>query len=703
MIYPSSLCTEGKDRNIKLSLYAALLLLSLSVICQAKPSVRRFIVEVGQNSDFSSQCFSIKNDRLTLSDNLSDIAETNCHEEPNSSPYVKRHKLDSYELKTPLIESISCQWLYATNLLVAYELILNNKAPPINLNPYLWLPLEAVITIGWLLKNYWKLDSPLYNPIEQQEASQSLPFAITAMMPGSEHTSQQGQPSESSGQLNPQATTKITGYFSSLLYSDSDSADGNGGPQQHSHTLCLNCYVYPCHGLCQFKKSSCSYNSGTPDCEENSAGYAEATPGQSSYSPLANRHYHNYNSLDGVALDGVASDGVASDGVAFDSMVTGAADATSPAQQATCNVIVFGEDGLLRQCGKVYKNKKILLSHKSGYHTGQKACDAIVTGEDNEPRLCGASYQNAKTLWYHKSVAHSGQQTCVLSMIGENGQQRPCGKICESIRSLTVHKSRYHTGQKTCCVNVICEDGQQRPCGKVCINTAALMHHKSKEHCRQQTCSVAVIGDDGQLQPCGRVCKSGRSLSSHKSNVHSGEKNCDMIVVAENGQKRACGKVCKNAQALSEHKSSNHSERKTCDVTVAGEDGQQWACEKVCNSAKALREHKRIFHTGRQTCDIPVVGKDGQSRPCGKVYNNARAIMDHRRRVHTEKKSCDSTVVAEDGQLRQCGKVCKNAHALSQHKRRHRKRKPLNVGQEDDLSPLTDTHRHEEIKTHLFF
>ncbi|WP_257255157.1 MULTISPECIES: hypothetical protein [unclassified Endozoicomonas] len=45
------------------------------------------------------------------------------------------------------------------------------------------------------------------------------------------------------------------------------------------------------------------------------------------------------------------------------------------------------------------------------------------------------------------------------------------------------------------------------------------------------------------------------------------------------------------------------------------------------------------------------------------------------------------TIIGEGVQLQQCGKVCKNAKAHWEHKRRHRKRKPVDVDQDDNHNP----------------
>lgn len=107
-------------------------------------------------------------------------------------------------------------------------------------------------------KGYWNQDSLLFNPIERQATSMSThknhPFATIITMFGSGCNPSQQPPSESSGQQAPPATTRVMSCFSHLLFPD--SGDGSERPEQHSHTLALNCFVDPCHGVCQFRASS---------------------------------------------------------------------------------------------------------------------------------------------------------------------------------------------------------------------------------------------------------------------------------------------------------------------------------------------------------------------------------------------------------------------------------------------------------------
>ncbi|WP_257288739.1 hypothetical protein, partial [Endozoicomonas sp. SESOKO2] len=273
----------------KHSLFAVpLLLMTLPFVCQAQPLTRRFVVELEQRTDSLNQNVFIKPDQHTLSGTLPDIAHTKGHAGSDLPSDQKQDRLNGCELKTTIIESISWQSLYAAHLLVGHELILTIKNTPLSSTFYSWLPLEVAVAVGWLLKSYWNIKSPSFNTIEQKELCQGHPFAAIMMMPGSGNQQQQYPPSESLGQQAQETTICPVGSFSNFPYSY--SADGNGGSQQHLHTLGLDCFVLPCHGVCQFRPS---FDSSGPterpvNSAENSTGHTGASPEQSSCFHLVN-------------------------------------------------------------------------------------------------------------------------------------------------------------------------------------------------------------------------------------------------------------------------------------------------------------------------------------------------------------------------------------------------------------------------------
>ncbi|WOG27121.1 hypothetical protein [Endozoicomonas sp. 8E] len=706
----------------------------MSVPAQAEPWKGRFTVNLDQSSGAKKQNFFIKNDRRTFLVNQSEIIGKNGF---TGSDFLPDHKPCSYGVKTPLIESISWQWFYTTNLLVAYELIMTIKGTPLNSNDYSWLPVEVIV--GWLLRSYWNPDSPVIKPIELQSASiltqEDQPFVIITSMFGSGHNSPQYLSSESSGQQSPQATNYPTGYFTHFLYSD--SGNGNEDPEQDSHTLGLNCFVYPCHGVCQLRPASDGSGPAewTLNSEKNSTDNTEAAPGCiSNFDSLTARgsqpqtHRPDDTQLPGnvsatsddlIIISGLLNLGrhsspeknVTSFSLAHFTTPMGTSEtqqtttgssqlSQSPPHlsrtgkvqtkdksgQRTCHLIVVRENGQSRPCGKVCKNTHTLTDHKRRQHCGQRTCIVTVVGQDGQPRPCGVVCKSAKALSSHKSSLHRGQQTCHLKVVAEDGQQRPCWTVWKNARALDYHKRKEHTGQQTCDESVVRQDGQQRPCGTVLNNAQSLTDHKRRHHDRQQTCDVAVFGQDGQSRPCGAVSKSAKALTDHKRRQHSRQRTCNITEVGANGQQRPCGKIFKNAITLLDHKKRHHTGQQTCNITVVGEDGQPQPCRKVCNNNHALTEHKRRQHSKQQTCKVTVVELNGQRRPCGKVFKNSSALSHHKRKEHTEQQTCNLTVIGLNGQLLPCARLCKNAKALSDHKRIHRKRKPAAEGLDDDLS-----------------
>ncbi|WP_257288432.1 hypothetical protein [Endozoicomonas sp. SESOKO2] len=706
------------------------LLLMFFVICQAQPLTRGFVVEFEQKAVSPTLSFSINPDWHTLPGNAPDIYDNNGHKLRVSLTDEKRQRHNNV-VKHPIFESISWQWLYTTHLLVSNELILRNKDVSLNSTPYTWLILEAVVAIGWLLRNYWPPDSPLFCPIEQQEATSMLtqrdhPFATIAMMFSSGQDQQESQPSESSGQQASQATSHFTGSFISLLFSDYD--DNNGGPQQHQHTLGLNCFVHPCNGACSFRQSSDGEKPAESRCEQSDAPIqttkieiaqlgATANTGQSSYPDLTNKHYLSCisssdpekatHSLDNSLFqelqelsdsqfslyfdqlvepepyvingnlpnscnhtDGVASDGVTSDGVAFTL-------GHLPAINNDFGFInePFDPSSILEEAGF-----SLTLSHSAARQTNT---EVFQPGQD-QPHLFRTS--SVQALLAQKIKENIEQKTCDVKVLGKDGQLQSCGKVYKDTLSLSSHKSKYHTGQKSCDITIVV-DGQPRPCGAVFKHAQSLSSHKSRFHKWQITCDMTVVGEDGQHRPCKKVCKSPHVLSGHKRKDHSGQQTCDETVVGEDGQPKPCRTSCRNASALSTHKSKYHTGKQTCYVSVDGENGLPQPCKKIYKSTKALADHKRKDHSGLQTCDLAVIGQDGQQRPCGTVCKNIEVLLCHKRKEHTGQQTCSIILIGKDGQLRQCGKICRNTKAFSDHKRIHRKRKPVDVNKDDDPNP----------------
>ncbi|WP_257288358.1 ankyrin repeat domain-containing protein, partial [Endozoicomonas sp. SESOKO2] len=229
----------------------------------------------------------------------------------------KQGGLNGCELKKTTIESISWQWLYATHLLLGCELILTTKHTPLSSTSHSWLPVELIVAVGWLLKNYWNIDSPSFRRLTQKELGQDHPMAAIIRVPGSGNNQQQCRPSEQSGHQAQEATACPSGSSNNFLHSD--SAGGNGGSEQHLHTLDLDCFVFPCHGVCQFRPSSdsCGPTEWPMNSAEHSTDHTGATPEQSSCGHLKTGHCPecagHVTDTDVLLMDGIARPAVPMD------------------------------------------------------------------------------------------------------------------------------------------------------------------------------------------------------------------------------------------------------------------------------------------------------------------------------------------------------------------------------------------------------
>ncbi|WP_422139976.1 hypothetical protein [Endozoicomonas sp. ALC020] len=696
-----------------------LLLLSLSLACQAKLWTGCFAVELEKNSGSAKQGFSIKRNRLTLAGNPSDTVDIDGYTGAASPPDDKRHRHGD----SSIIELISWQWLYAADLLVAFELILTVQDALLKSEPYSWPPLETTIVVAWLLKSTRNPDSPMFNPIEQHESSQDQPFATITTMFGSERNPPQYQPSESPGQQTPKAITQPASYFTDPL--SSDSGDGNEDPQQHLHTFGVNCLVYPCNGVCQFRPSS--DNSGPAEWPlnsgESSTGHSKAISKQSSCPHFANRYcltctcyFVPVNAIDTqqnstfVTLDDLSDIECPFDsGRQFDLQAYDI-DSSPTHSFNSIDLMNAGPDSTTNVTGPLNDDVPI-----PGYWPSNAHHSAVVSGSylqslpeeagfssmlphlpppvetsetqqtnaessplsQRQPHLTSTDTEQAPS--DPESKGHTGQKVCDVNVVKEDGQQKPCAKVFKNAKTLSNHRKRVHSGKKTCSATMLGANNQRQPCGLVCKNYQFLLEHKRREHSGQQICYVKIVGEDGQPQQCRKVFKNPNSLSTHKRSTHSGQRTCEVIVTGKDGQPRQCGLVCRSAHALSAHKSGYHSGQKTCDLDMVGEDGQQRLCGMVCKNARTLYYHKAKDHSGQQTCNLSLVGKDGQRQPCGKISSNLRSLTVHKRRYHRGQQTCEITVVGEDGEQRPCGMAFESKGALSDHKRIHLKHKPFDL------------------------
>ncbi|WOG26995.1 hypothetical protein [Endozoicomonas sp. 8E] len=554
----------------------------MPVISQAEPLTKRFVVELQQDPGSPNQVFSIKPVRRKLAGKPSDIVGIKGYSGP-FLPYERRLRPYSYRIKTFLIESISWQWYYATNLLVTYELILTTKDTPLSPDLYSWLPLETVVAVGWLLKSYWNPYSPLFKPIELQSAFilalGEHPFSVTTMMPGSGDEQQKGQPSGCFDQQTPVTTTHPISYLTRLQYSD--SGDGDKAPRQH--TLDLNCFAYSCNGVCRFRSAPNSRGATEwpLNSEESATGFTGAAAGPGPH----------YNLTEGDCSRWIND---------FDTL-----NATDSRQNPLFETL-NGLPDIQHRCDSVQPFQTQTHLHDKARMPGNESATTddliIINGLLNLRNQRFFKVTRQTTTGIRHVSRHSGKLTCVATVIREDGLQTPCGIAFKNTQSLSSHKSRVHTGQKTCNKKLVGEDGRQRLCGSLYKNAGALSNHKIRDHTEQKTCDATVVGEDGQPQACGMLCKNARAMSDHKSKYHTGQKTCDAIMVKEDGRQRACRKVFKNSNLLTYHKRQAHSGKQTCDETQIGDDGVPRPCRMVCKNANALSNHKRV-HRKRKPVD----------------------------------------------------------------------------------------------------
>ncbi|WP_257253555.1 MULTISPECIES: hypothetical protein [unclassified Endozoicomonas] len=504
---------------IKHSSIAALMLLIsiLSVAFQAEALTERFIVEIQKNELFPKQSFSIKPGLRILSAPPG-IANPNGCTDSDSPPYDKRHQVNSYGIKTRLIESISWQLLYASHLLVGYKLTLNTNVKPLKSNLYSWLPLAAAITVLWLFKNSHNLDLPLFNPTEQKEITSMLGegFAIT-MVAGSEHNQQSHQPPESPGQQAPEVTHAPRGYFTNLLYSVYGGGDGE--PHSLLHTLGFNCFIFPCFGVCSFRPASDSRGASkgtmisvaSPTANPTHSMSAEAA-GTTHPAGSLNECVTEHRKLTVSANDSIIVHGLLS--LSHHNLPE--ENGTSSSHSHSKRPIETSASGCLPSGGAIHC-QQALSNYKRGDRDSQRTCVETMAGKDGQERQCGKVYKNTRALANHKRTYHTGQKTCDLTVVGKDGQPRPCRKVYKNAGTLSYHKKRDHTGQQTCDVTLVREDDSQLwPCGKICKNAQSLSYHKIRDHTAQQTCEITVVGKDGQPRPCGKVCKNAHALTDHR-------------------------------------------------------------------------------------------------------------------------------------------------------------------------------------------
>ncbi|WP_257291187.1 hypothetical protein [Endozoicomonas sp. ONNA1] len=370
--------------RLPLSTALVLLLFSFSVICQAETLTRRFVVEFEQ----TKQSFSIKRDPNMLPGDPSVIPDTNALAGSDLPSDYKPPIVGNDEAKKTTVDYISLRLLFATHLLVAYELVLATNGGSPNSKPYSWVPAEAFVAVGLLLKSYWNPDSPLYSPteeldlleqqVERREAIQDHPFAITTMMlpgNGQQQGQQQNQKATLSGQQVSGMATHTSCFTNSLSFG---SGGGHEGPGQHQHTLGLNCYVDSCSGVCKLQQLFADGESteGLPNSIENSTEHAHHAMTETQPFQLYADAFTFTMEIDPI------NNYTLSAGAAFENDAAGSIDY----EPVTCG------------CGTICINFKALLNHQkrdhgsgSGRSEQRKYLNAVSKRRRQEPKTVNQS------------------------------------------------------------------------------------------------------------------------------------------------------------------------------------------------------------------------------------------------------------------------------------------------------------------------
>ncbi|WOG26911.1 hypothetical protein [Endozoicomonas sp. 8E] len=435
----------------------------LSVTCRAQALTERYIVELQQNTDSPDKSFSIEQlAQSRLPGDPSIIAKINNYEGSDSPANNIPPGPGGYLLKTTIIESISWHLLYATNLLFVYELILTSHITSQGSKTYSQLPLEAFIAVGSLLNSYWNPDSPMFNPIGQQESNKDYPFVINTMTLSPGDNQQQGQPSESSTQQASGTTSRLRGTISSRQHSDSGGGDEE--PQHHRHTLGLNCFTDNCNGVCKFRQSGARPKT-------RSRLYKDSDP-----------------------------QSLPSEKVGFSFSLT---QTTSPSpagssetQPTTAQTTELSQPGQSQAHLSQTDTVKAPSVFRKGYFSSQKTCDMPTkrTRSRLRPwgRVCKSSHSLSVQISEHHSRRESPQEA--LASITPPPVSRLWKKFCAAlgrnqpdfpqtgtVKAPSGNQKRYRTGSETCDLPV---DQRPRPCRRLCKNARQLNKQARIAHLR---------------------------------------------------------------------------------------------------------------------------------------------------------------------------------------------------------------------------
>ncbi|WP_422137158.1 hypothetical protein [Endozoicomonas sp. ALC020] len=399
---------------IKNPLFAALLL--LSVTCRAQVLTERYIVEIKQNTGSPDGSFSIKqHDLHKLPLPPSTTTNINVHPVRDSQANDTAFGLSVYGLKTVIIESISWHLLYTTPLLVAYELFLTTRDAPQSPKTYSRLPVEAFIAVGWLLNSYSNFDSPMFNTIGQQQASQDYPFVINTMMLSPTDNQQHDQRSKSSSQPASGTSTRLMGTFSS--HEHYVSSGRKRDPELDQHTFGLNCFANDCNGVCQFRQ-------------------AEARPGKRSrLNEDFDRQSTPCNELTPPFPPGTSE----TQQITTDTTKSSPLGQSQPHFSKTGTIQTLSEDEGLADDDPLSDDNPI--SDDDPLSNDDHLSDDGPLS-DEEPLSDDESLLDDESLSEDESDYYFDPPTCGI-LVRRDGQLEICGKVCMPFESLSEHKSTH--------------------------------------------------------------------------------------------------------------------------------------------------------------------------------------------------------------------------------------------------------------------
>ncbi|WP_187300028.1 C2H2-type zinc finger protein [Endozoicomonas montiporae] len=444
-----------------------------------------------------------------------EIISTNCYSGSDTPPEDKPYRPRGlWESLTTVVESVTLQLLYASNEVIGYELLLTLQEDSLSPQPFLWIPVVATVVVGWLSRNRWNPETPLFNQLDEQEFNKQHELQIISFM--------FEPPSNSSHSSMVLFDPPQPNYpHSSRVYNARANTHGGGdggGWQESQHTLGDNCYIGCCWGRCQYalpNEALVYDNQYDTDQYKNifADGYGQQTYGQANtekdYTGGTNHSTHTENCVWVSCLDPTFffdSDSESTDAAThFTSMnsnsCTTEANSTTPSK----SVAIVNPSCRTRIDSSHIENTNSSSRSKVGMNREDEK-------NHFQCNICDRTFVSKNSLYSHKSHYHSGGLICP-----------ECREELPSKKALYDHNRSKHTGVQICLV-----------CNEELPNKKALDDHNRSEHTEEQTCPVPE---------CCKKLPSKKALSNHKSQYHTGKQVCTV-----------CSKTLPNKRALYYHK-----------------------------------------------------------------------------------------------------------------------------------------------------